>query len=1247
MSLAGNPAYAQLLSVLEKSDRPDTQTQKDVADFIAQFESSNPYGVLYFLEAALTTSALHVRQMAALCMKRTINLRWASLEPDVKAHLKSGLVRGIQIDDSDVRTTFGSSFVALFTVEGYDHWPEAPGLLLNLVTESPNDVVRDTAGSTLLMLVEDMTSKEPRSDGTALSDVASDRFANFVVKELIPRVLELGTQSAGSVVFSCKMLLTLMEGQLGTKVLFEERFPAFWALLGAVAQNGDPAVRKCVLKGMAETWTRQPNAILDASAAVFGFVTDCTADASDTTVQLEAMYFWAHLLRNRLEESIRVRLVDSFRLHLPRLIPILMENTQYTSWDYMSMDESHLEEDNAAVPDRVEDVPPRPEGEMTDGEDDESATWGTNWTVRKGAALALDHISQIFGHDKEILQFMLELIEKRLANEADWEVRESAVLVLGAISRGCALAMEPYLPKVVQYLIDLTCHRKPLMRSIACWCLSRFAGWSCQWQSEEQEAHGLQPVLNAVLARVLDRNKRVQEAACSALASFIEEAGNSLLPHLELIAETLVKAFGFYQARNLMILYEAVGTVAEVFGEELPQSPFGAFIMQPVMQRLATTDVHTPQFLALMDCVTSLVQCWESMYAAYAEVTIRRAMTAVFEVLYDSKTFEATDGATDVPRWDVIGCSLEVIWTVVGVLRDQAPPLVEQASIVLEARIAKDMNLERPQVGMGDMLTLCCQCPVPCVLQSTFALVGDLALHCTSLVATDAMIACLSFHAMSATGSVSNNVCWALGMLAQTPLGQQRLEPYFHEVALKLVELVNRDNEHVLMQNVCITLGRFATAFPAKTAPLLPRFVKPWLDYIVRTRTDREKALALAGVATAACLNGEVPGDALVALTRIILEFPPWCPELERLAAERREPLQHRGVGERRGVPEVVALVAHELAQDAAHDLAAARLGQVRRRGDDIGGREGAHVLAHGEAELAHQLVARAAEGVLERHEAEDGLALDGVREGDGRGLRDDGHLHQRVLDVGGADAMPGDVERVVHPAVDPEVAVPVAVGGVAGEVAAGHLGEVRRHAALVAAEERAEEPRPRAAEREQALGVVLCDLPAGLRVDQDRVDAEEGHRVDDGRAAAADDVVVPAPRLRVDGLADAAQDAQRGHVELPRDVVPAAHEPADRRRRGVELRDAVLLDHAPVAAGIGVVWQRGEDEGREAVEQRAVHDVGVPGDPPDVGHAAEDVPLLRVKDVLCRRKGVEQVARGRVRHALRPSGRPGRVENE
>ena len=71
---------------------------------------------------------------------------------------------------------------------------------------------------------------------------------------------------------------------------------------------------------------------------------------------------------------------------------------------------------------------------------------------------------------------------------------------------------------------------------------------------------------------VLDDNKRVQEAVSSAFATSEEDAGPELTPYLEPVLKNLVFAFDKYQHKNMLILYDAAGTLANAVGLAL-QAP--------------------------------------------------------------------------------------------------------------------------------------------------------------------------------------------------------------------------------------------------------------------------------------------------------------------------------------------------------------------------------------------------------------------------------------------------------------------------------------------------------------------------------------------------------------------------------------------------------------------------------------------------------------------------------------------------
>ena len=84
---------------------------------------------------------------------------------------------------------------------------------------------------------------------------------------------------------------------------------------------------------------------------------------------------------------------------------------------------------------------------------------------------------------------------------------------------------------------------------------------------------------------VLDNNKRVQEAGCSAFATFEEDAGHELVPFLEPVLRNLVFAFDKYQHKNMLILYDAVGTLADAVGPALQSFSYVDILMPPLTKR--------------------------------------------------------------------------------------------------------------------------------------------------------------------------------------------------------------------------------------------------------------------------------------------------------------------------------------------------------------------------------------------------------------------------------------------------------------------------------------------------------------------------------------------------------------------------------------------------------------------------------------------------------------------------------------
>ncbi len=258
---------------------------------------------------------------------------------------------------------------------------------------------------------------------------------------------------------------------------------------------------------------------------------------------------------------------------------------------------------------------------------------------------------------------------------------------------------------------------------------------------------------------------------------------------------------------------------------------------------------------------------------------------------------------------------------------------------------------------------------------------------------------------------------------------------------------------------------------------------------------------------------------------------------------------------------------------------------------------------------------------------------------------------------------MAADVDDVVHASHDPEVAVFVFAGAVAGEVDPGNLRPVLAFVAFGIAVDVAQHPGPRTLDHEEATGTerdrfaVECDnvghnpregLGRGTRLGRNRAGNGRDHDlpgfrlppgIDDRAAVVSDDFAIPHPRFRINGLADGPQQAQRIQLVLLRPLFAPLDESADGRGSGVEDGDLVAVDDGPEAVGLREVGRAFVHQRGAAVLQRTVHDVAVAGDPPNIGGAPVNIVVAQIEDPLGRDVGRHRVAASGVHHALRLAG--------
>jgi transportin-1 len=239
----------------------------------------------------------------------------------------------------------------------------------------------------------------------------------------------------------------------------------------------------------------------------------------------------------------------------------------------------------------------------------------------------LDVLSNVFRD--EILSVLLPILKETLIHQ-DWVIKESGILVLGAVAEGCYTGLTSHLEQLVPYLIDCLSDRKPLVRSIACWTISRYSHWVVHQQPAELY---LRRLVEELLKKILDSNKRVQEAACSAFATLEEEAATELVPYLPQILETFVVAFKKYQAKNLLILYDAVGTLADSVAGNLNKTEYIEKIMPPLIEKWNSLRDEDKNLFPLLECLSSVATALQVGFIPYCEPVFERCLSLVKQTL--------------------------------------------------------------------------------------------------------------------------------------------------------------------------------------------------------------------------------------------------------------------------------------------------------------------------------------------------------------------------------------------------------------------------------------------------------------------------------------------------------------------------------------------------------------------------------------------------------------------------------------
>ncbi|KAK9728992.1 hypothetical protein K7432_000629 [Basidiobolus ranarum] len=820
----------QLLQLLRDSISSNNEVQTMVQQKLDSFNKIPDYNnYLIYILTQMPQEEASIRAIAGLLLKNNVRIHFMDIAPQVLEYIKALSLQAIGDPDHMVRGTIGTVITTIVSRGGLSTWPQVLQRLMELLDHPDKNVVEGSFGA-LQKICED-SSRELDQDinGTRPLDYMIPKIITyFDAPELKIRVYAL----------SCINQFILMRSQS----LFAH-IDAFVAALFKRATDHAPEVRKNVCQALVMLLETRPDKLLPELPSLVEYMLFSTQD-DDENVSLEACEFWlAFAEQDELREHLRP--------YLPKVIPVLLKGMVYSEMDIMALGG---DEDDANVPDNEQDIKPRhhrakthefehtdpanPVATRDEDEDDETddEDWDededdiySEWNLRKCSAAALDVLSTVYGN--EMLDTLLPLLKSQLFH-AEWKHKECGILALGAIAEGCMSGIEPHLPDLVPFLLQSLNDPKPLVRSITCWTLGRYARWCVFPAQPEDRSKYFEPLLEGLLRMVLDNNKRVQEAGCSAFATLEEEACEELIPYLEPILRNLIFAFQKYQQKNLLILYDAIGTLADSVGSALNKKEYIDVLMPPLIEKWQSVGDDDRDLFPLLECLSSVAAALEVGFAPFAPPVYQRCVHLVNNTLVQTQMYHQNP-TMELPDKDFMIVALDLL-----------SGLVQGLNTSVESLVANSNPPLLPLLGV------CMQDASAEVRQSAYALLGDLAISCFAHLKPhlgQLMPELINqIDPQSEHISVCNNAAWAAGEIA-LQCGAE-MQSYVNPLLERLLPIVNNEQTpRTLLENAAIAIGRLGLVCPEMLAPHLEMFLESWCKALRGIRDNAEKDSAFRG----------------------------------------------------------------------------------------------------------------------------------------------------------------------------------------------------------------------------------------------------------------------------------------------------------------------------------------------------------------------------------------------------------------
>ncbi|KAH8815861.1 armadillo-type protein [Xylogone sp. PMI_703] len=853
----------QLSKCLKDSLSGQNQKQrKEAEDLLKQANQSpdiNNYLTYLFSSTQVppslnfSASEYHgVRFAAATMLKNNIRKSYKSIPPPSLDLIRSSVLLALEDDNGSIRNYAGNVITEIVTHGGILSWPQVLPELLAMVGNDSGTVKPQAQEGAMAALAKVCEDNKKSLD----KDYQGQRPLSFIIPKLIqfslnenPRIrtLALSTLNVFIPLKSQSLLISLDDLLNG---LFQ------------LANDPSSEVRRQVCRALVQLVEIRPDKILPHLSGLVDYIISQQRKVDDEELACDAAEFW-------LTVGEHDEIWQSLGPYLGKIIPVLLDSMVYSADDIAALQGAG---DDADEEDRAEDIKPQfaksksartlaseaeegatqnggytkldgtgdddfEEGEIDEDNSDEDDNPEQQWTLRKCSAAALDVFATDFRGP--VFDTILPYLMKNLRHQ-EWQYREAAVLALGAVAEGCMDVVVPHLPDLVPYLITLLNDQEPLVRQITCWTLGRYSGWGANLTDPAARAQYFVPMMEGILTKMLDPNKKVQEAGASAFAHLEEKAGTTLIPYCEPILQQFVLCFNKYKDRNMFILYDCVQTLAENIGKGLSEPRFTTILMPALIDRWQKVTDQSRELFPLLECLSYVATALGETFAPYAIPIFTRCIKLIHQNLEESLA-AVNNPILDRPDKDFLVTSLDLLSAIIQALEGK-----QSAALV---------SGSQPQ--LFELLAFCMEDPENDVRQSSYALLGDCAKYVfpqlqpflptlLPILIRQLDLDSILDEQIETGFSVLNNACWSAGEISiQYGKG---MAPYAPKLLERYLEILgNPEVPRSVIENAAIALGRLGMGNDELLAPALATFSHQFLTCIATVDYTSEKATAFQG----------------------------------------------------------------------------------------------------------------------------------------------------------------------------------------------------------------------------------------------------------------------------------------------------------------------------------------------------------------------------------------------------------------